>query len=88
MKAHHILSAASNLLGVALLVVTFVHVTDHARETYADELAFAAALLFLGSCILSHRAIRTSSSRIENTADTTFFVGLVLLLVGVVCFWF
>jgi hypothetical protein len=88
MKAHHILNAASNLLGVALLIVTFVHVTGHARQTYSDELAFSAAILLLGTCILSQRAISASVKWLEDFADLTFFVAQILLLCAVVSFWF
>jgi hypothetical protein len=54
----------------------------------ADELAFGSALLFLGACGLSHWAIRKSDMRFEQIADRVFAAGLVLLLCGVLSFWF
>lgn len=88
MKAHHILNAASNLLGVALLIVTFLHVSGHAKQFYSDELAFAAAILLLGTCMLSQRAISAANQKLEDVADKTFFVAQILLLLAVVSFWF
>lgn len=88
MKAHHVLNAASNLLGVSLLIITFVHVTGHAQQSYSDELAFGAALLLMGACLLSHRAISTANQTLENTGDSMFFIAQILLLCAVVSFWF
>ena len=88
MKAHHILNAASNLLGVALLIITFVHVTDHAKHFFSDELALSAAILLLGSCMLSQRAISATNKRLEDAADMTLFFAQILLLCAVVSFWF
>ena len=59
----------ATLLGVALLIVTAVHITGKSAETIADELSFGAALLFLGSCALSHAAISKSDDRFERLAD-------------------
>lgn len=88
MKAHHILNAASNLLGVSLIIVTFVHVTGRAAYSLTDELAFGAALLFMGSCLLSHRAISTENEAFETAADRVFLVAQLLLLGAVTIFWF
>jgi hypothetical protein len=88
MRTHYILDAAAALLGVALLIVTAVHITGHASQSAADEIAFAAALLFLGSCGLSHRAISKSDDRFELIADNFFALGLLVLLFAVLTFWF
>jgi hypothetical protein len=88
MRRHFIIDSAATLLGVALLIVTAVHITGKAAETVADELSFAAALLFLGSCALSHRAISKSDDRFERFADRVFALGLLALLFGVLSLWF
>lgn len=88
MRSHYIIDSAATLLGVALLVVTAVHITGKATESIADELSFGAALLFLASCAASHRAIGKSNDAYEHLADRVFAAGLVVLLLGVVSFWF
>jgi uncharacterized membrane protein SirB2 len=88
MRSHYIIDSAATLLGVALLIVTAVHITGKASTTIADELSFAAALLFLGSCAVSHRAINRSDDRLELFANKVFALGLIVLLCGALSFWF
>ena len=83
-----ILGAAASLLGVALLIVTAVHITGRADRTISDEVAFAAALLFIGSCLAAHLAIRKSDERFGGIADKLFFVAELTLLFAALCFWF
>jgi len=85
---HYILDSAATLLGVSLVIVTAVHITGKASTTIADELAFAAALVFLGSCGASHWAIIRSQDRFEEIADRLFALGLLLLFGSVLSFWF
>jgi hypothetical protein len=87
-RAQDVLSSASTLLGVALIVVTAVHVTGSSREVYADELAFSSAVLFLISVVISHRALTTASGRLEKAADYFFVAAIMLLMLGVLAFWF
>jgi hypothetical protein len=88
MRTHYIIDSAATLLGVSLLIVTAVHVTGKSSTSIADELSFAAALLFLASCAASHRAISKSEDRFERLADRLFALGLLLLLCSVLSFWF
>lgn len=93
MKAHHILNSASNLLGASLVIVTALHITKFAQSTYADELSFTAALGLLGSCLASYIAIRREDQNldhdvIETLADRLFLGSQMLLLLGVLSFWF
>jgi hypothetical protein len=88
MRQHYIIDSAATLLGVALVIVTAVHVTGRASTTIADELSFAAALLFLVSCAASHTAILRSNDRFERIAANVFALGLVLMLCGVLTLWF
>lgn len=88
MRSHYIIDSAATLLGVALIIVTAVHVSGKASTSIADELSFAAALLFLGSCAASHRAISKSDEKFEFLADKGFALGLIVLLCGALSFWF
>jgi hypothetical protein len=88
MRTHYIMDSAATLLGVSLLIVTAVHITGNASTSIADEFSFAAAILFLGSCGASHRAISKSDERYERFADKTFALGLLVLLCGALSFWF
>jgi uncharacterized membrane protein SirB2 len=87
-RSHYIIDSAATLLGVALLIVTAVHITGKAATSIVDELSFAAALLFLGSCGASHLAISKSDDRFERFADNVFALALVVLLCAVLSFWF
>jgi len=88
MRRHYIIDTSASLLGVSLLIVTAVHITGKASTSIADELSFGAALLFLGACAFSHNAIRKSDDRFERVADRIFATGMILLLCGVLSFWF
>ena len=87
-RTHYILDASAALLGVALIIVTAVHITGKAATSIADELSFGAALLFLVSCFLSHRAISKPDDRFERIADRVFAAAILLLLCAVLTFWF
>jgi hypothetical protein len=87
MRSHPILDVSANLVGVSLIIVTAVHITGKAARTFADEVSFAAALLFIGACVASHRSISKSDDRFEKIGDRIFVTGLVVLLVGVLSFW-
>jgi hypothetical protein len=84
-KHPHILNAASNLLGIALLVITGLHVSNVAGHSTSDEVAWAAAFLLSFSCLTSYLAIRAEprSSRFEAVADVTFLAGLLALVMSV-----
>jgi len=88
MRTHYIIDSSAALLGVSLIIVTAVHITGQASRTIADELSFGAAVLFLGSCFFSHRAISTSEDRFERVADKIFAVALGVLFCSVLTFWF
>ena len=87
MRTHRILDPAATLLGVALLIVTAVHITDKSSQTFADDLSFVSAILFIASCLISHWAIRYDSERYERWADSVFATAVVLLLLGILSFW-
>ena len=82
---HHILNAASNLLGIALLIIAGLKVAGRSQHSFADEIAWVATLCFSLSCLLSYLALRARprSTRYELWADRIFLVGLVNLLTSV-----
>ncbi|MEO8175236.1 MAG: hypothetical protein ABI626_01080 [Sphingomicrobium sp.] len=84
-KHSQILNAASNLLGIALIIVTAIHVTGGSAGSTADEIAWLSAVCFSLSCLFSYVAIRAGSNaaRFELWADRVFLVGLFGLLLAV-----
>jgi len=86
-RDHRIIDSAASLLGVSLLIDTAVHITGKAASGVADELSFAAALLFIVSCLLSHRGLTKRDERFERFADRVFALALLVLLAAVVSFW-
>lgn len=84
-KTHHILSSASNLLGITLLIIAGLHISNAAARTFADEVAWLGAVCFSFSCTLSYLSLRSDneSPRAERYADAVFMVGLLALVVAV-----
>ncbi len=84
-KTHHILNAASNLLGITLLIIAGLHISDKAQRTLADEVAWIGAVCFSASCWLSYLSIRSEceSPRLEGLADKAFMLGMFTLLASV-----
>lgn len=93
-KHHHILNAASNLLGISLVIIAGLKVSGHAGKTFADEVTCLAALLFSASCLLSYAAIRSQAQseikaeRYELWADRVFLFGLLSVTAAVALFLF
>ena len=84
-KHPHILNAASNLLGIAFVIIAGLNVTRLTGRTLADEVAWLAAILLSLSCLLSYLAIRSEpkGARAEAWADLAFMLGLVALFAAV-----
>jgi hypothetical protein len=80
----HILNAASNLLGISIVLITGLKVTGHGERTLADEIAWMAALCFAISCLLSYLDLRAEPEDTphERWADRLFMVGLATLIVA------
>lgn len=84
-RHHHILNSASNLLGIALIVITSLHLTHVAEQTLASKIAWFAALLLSVSVLLSYWSIRLepAGTNVEVWADRVFLTGLVALVAAV-----
>jgi purine-cytosine permease-like protein len=86
-RTSHILNAASNLLGIALVIIAGLNVSHVARNGFADEITWGAALCLATSCFLSYVALRDDTVRrakAERWADRIFLVGLVALILAIV----
>lgn len=85
-KHPHILNAASNLLGIALVIIAALNVTHISHRTVADEVAWLSAICLSLSCLLSYITLRLEPrrTRCEGWADIIFMVGLVCLFASVV----
>jgi hypothetical protein len=85
-RTGHILNAASNLLGIALLIIAGLHIANQSEKTFADEVAWIAAICFASSCFLSYLSIRndTETVRLERWADAVFMIGMIALFGSVV----
>jgi ABC-type lipoprotein release transport system permease subunit len=85
-KQPHILNAASNLLGIALLIIAGLNVSQIARHSIADEIAWVAAICLSLSCLLSYLAFRRASEtdRLDLWADRIFMAGLFTLFAAIV----
>ena len=83
-KSPHILNAASNLLGISLIIITGLRLVGRG-ETFADEIAWVAAACFSVSCLFSYIAIRhdTEDGRFGRSADPVFLAGVGALVVSV-----
>jgi hypothetical protein len=85
-RTHHILSAASNLLGITLLIIAGLHISKTSANTFADEIAWGGAVCFSVSCLASYAALRDEkdSARLEAFADLVFMLGLGLLMISII----
>lgn len=77
----HIMNAAPNLLAVCFVIIGGLKFTNSDGRSIADELAWLAAFLFLGSTLVSYWLFRTGAqhSRKADIADIAFICGLVSL---------
>jgi hypothetical protein len=85
-RSPQILNAASNLLGIALVIIAGLNVSHIADENFADEIAWSAAACLASSCLLSYLAVRHErpSGLMERWADRIFLLGLTALIVAIV----
>lgn len=84
-RHHHILSSASNLLGIALIIVAGLHLTHVYDQALASKIAWFAALLLSVSVLLSYVSIRQEpeGQSFETWADRVFLTGLIALVTAV-----
>lgn len=88
-RTSHILNAASNLLGISLVIIAGLNVSRVARSSLADEIAWMAAVSLGASCLLSYLALRAEEQqaralRVELWADRVFLLGLAAIFAAIV----
>ncbi len=54
----HILNASTNLLGICFFVIGSLKFTNLNTKSFADEMAWVAAMLFFVSALVAYFAIR------------------------------
>ena len=81
----HVLNASCNLLGVSFVVIGALKLSHSNAQSYADEVAWASAALFLFCVVTSYWAIRKNeTNRLNNLlADVSFFGGVLALALSV-----
>ncbi len=82
----HILNASTNLLGICFVIITGLRLASANARSYADEVAWLAALLLFTSTLSAYLAIRNHGARRWQVrlADTTFIGGVCALALSVV----
>ena len=82
----HILNASTNLLGICFIIITGLRLASANARSYADEVAWAAALLLFTSTLGSYLAIRNHGARRwqAQLADAAFIGGICTLALSVV----
>lgn len=89
-KQPHILTTASNLLGICFILITGMKLSHVDLNTYADEICIFSSLFFTGSCIMSYISLLSEKEKIsikaEGIADFLFMIGIFSLFIAVVIF--
>jgi hypothetical protein len=82
----HILNASTNLLGICFIIITGLRLASANVRSYADEVAWVAALLLFTSMLTAYLAIRNDGARAWQigVADAAFLGGVTALALSVV----
>lgn len=82
----HILNASTNLLGICFVIIGGLKLTGMNPRSYADEIAWIAALLLFLSAIIAYLGLRNDNAKRWHTcfADWLFLGGIGMLMCSVV----
>jgi len=82
----NILNAASNLLGISFVIIAGLKLSNSNSRSFADELAWLSALLFIASIYLSYWAIRRARADIWQAlwGERLFIAGIGALTLAIV----
>jgi hypothetical protein len=86
-EASHILQSAANLIGVCLIIITGLKVSGVANTSILDKVATISSVFLLVSIISAYLSMRHTVSsivRYRDTADYSFILGIVLLVITIV----
>ncbi len=87
MRRHpHVLNAATNLLGICFIIIGGLKLTSQNSQTFADEIAWAAAFFLVVSIATSYFGVREGIEREWRVriADWSFLTGIAALIVSMV----
>ncbi|BBU62529.1 hypothetical protein MSC49_24640 [Methylosinus sp. C49] len=84
----HILTAASNLLGICFVLITGLKISKVSDSTLLDEVAMVSAVGFVGACLFSFVSLLQLRAPLnyELIADILFVVAMLCLLAAVLMF--
>jgi len=82
----YILSASTNLLGICFIIITGLKLANANVRSYADEVAWLAALLLFVAALHAYLSIRNNGLRSwqERVADHAFLGGMTALALAVI----
>jgi cellobiose-specific phosphotransferase system component IIC len=85
-RSPYILSASANLLGICFIILTGLKLANAYARSYADEVAWLAALFLFIALLHAYLAIRNQGARRwqEEVADIAFLGGVTALAVSVI----
>ena len=85
-RPHPILSASASLLGICFVIITGLRLASANVRSYADEVAWLAAILLFIAALSAYLAIRNQGARPWQVriADGAFLAGMTTLAVAVV----
>ena len=80
----HVMNAASNLLGICLIIIGGLKLSDYASKTWSDEVAWVAAFFMVASILCSYLGLRDGIERPwpARLADRTFLLGVAALILS------
>ncbi|HVV28838.1 MAG TPA: hypothetical protein VHC40_12815 [Rhizomicrobium sp.] len=81
----HILNASTNLLGICFVIITGLRLASANARSYADEVAWLAALLLFVAALAAYLSIRNEHDGWGvRVADAAFLGGITALALSVV----
>lgn len=87
----HIMPTSATMVGVCMTVISIIKVLHTGSVGHViDKILAADSVLFLASTFLSYLSIRSANRAVplENWADNTFMLGLLLMVFGALAFSF
>lgn len=77
--APHTLASSLNLLGLCLIVLTSVHLTNSSAMSLIDEIICFLSIILSFSAVLAFFSIRSDNARLESYSDYLFAFSIVII---------
>ncbi len=87
----HIMPTSATMVGVCMTVISIIKVLHSGSVGHViDKILAADSVFFLASTFMSYLSIRSvhRAAALENWADNTFMLGLLLMVFGAIAFSF